>query len=878
MSAIKFNSDAGEKQRIPAYPHVHVPRMKHRSWGLRSGIATAGILLSLILLSCGASQGDREVVPQPDGAVLNDINSAPAPVGIDAALFEDLRAELLRVVKEHAVQRAPDGSANEVSDLLLEGSDAAGWQLSWSYLSTGDYDFNSEVNIADLTPIGVHYRARYGGPGWAAADRADGDRNGEVNIADITPIGINYGTALAGYNIYGGAVAEGPWTLVGQLPLSPQQLTTRLQYALAQREYEWYCVRPYDRADAEGIAGTSLLTCEPALMNYSTTTASETKTLGSAGGSLSGPDAGFGPLQVIVPAGALEQNVELSVGSVEGNVAVSGQDLGAQLCFLSAASPVRLLEPITLRWFFEPADIVSVQPMQAWADGRMVPLNVSEVDYTAGRVDFELLSIYPADGVHSTSGTGTQSANTLLSILSLIGEYQHDSYSNERRRYSTGFEVGVDSFSLPAADYRQDAGTLGQLAFCAWYFNNYRQSQGSLAQRFTDPAVQRKIATRAAVSFVLGIGGDLSSGPQGDPERRLEQIKLAMRRSAGPVPVVMHSASNEYLGCFLAISYLDDKFMLFDPLFGHMPRLFDSYAEMRQLRLLGDGSLPMYENFENILLDATADPPFGGYEAATVNIDSHQAAERVTQTETTLRGHVDSTYYLVDEIIFWNTREPLQEMRGVELPETGEFNVPVKLFEGANEFVILTRGMTFHPLNGMPTRIEISNNLEDPGTFWLEQGEEQLPSGYLRFTIEWEGRFESNTVPQSYDQWPYLAMSNDLGTNWISRNNRGSLSESPWALWEDRTVYDSENEARSGQLVITVAQVSPGTYSISMDAPVLSMNVIRVTNISVAGPVGGAYPMVNGVAGANQRWHGLTYDTDGNTVTLQDEAFSLGGI
>jgi PKD repeat protein len=79
--------------------------------------------------------------------------------------------------------------------------DEAGLRLSWLYGNTGDYDQNSEVNIADLTPVGMHFRESSADP-LAALAMIDGDGNGEINIADITPIGINYGNGLSAYRLW----------------------------------------------------------------------------------------------------------------------------------------------------------------------------------------------------------------------------------------------------------------------------------------------------------------------------------------------------------------------------------------------------------------------------------------------------------------------------------------------------------------------------------------------------------------------------------------------------------------------------------------------------------------------------------------------------
>ena len=322
------------------------------------------ILLAMLLTACsgGSSAGTSPAVPA-DAAVRAEIEAAPVPAGVDNAVFEDLRGELLRVLCGRSALRAPLGSSNEIHDLLLSGSDSEGWLLSWSYLSCGDYDLNSEVNIADLTPIGLHYQHRFGDPGWLQSCRADGDGNGEVNIADVTPIGVNYGTTVAGYRIYGSQGEAGPWELVGELELPAVQLTERLQYELQTREHAWYQVRPFDRTDNEGLAGDCLLNCGPAVLQHSGTTASETIIIGPGGGSVNGPDRGFGPLSVSIPDGALESAMEISVGSVSGSVQLNGEDLGGDLYYISSAEAVNLALPITVRAWFDPQDRLAVQPL-----------------------------------------------------------------------------------------------------------------------------------------------------------------------------------------------------------------------------------------------------------------------------------------------------------------------------------------------------------------------------------------------------------------------------------------------------------------------------------------------------------------------------------
>lgn len=102
--------------------------------------------------------------------------------------------------------RSASGAAEPAPMLNRDGSRDI---LSWYYENTGDYDQNGEVNIADLTPLGVNF----GNSGPFAEDSAqwmvDGDHNGEINLADITPIGINFGERVDGYAIYAGQDGSG---------------------------------------------------------------------------------------------------------------------------------------------------------------------------------------------------------------------------------------------------------------------------------------------------------------------------------------------------------------------------------------------------------------------------------------------------------------------------------------------------------------------------------------------------------------------------------------------------------------------------------------------------------------------------------------------
>jgi len=68
---------------------------------------------------------------------------------------------------------APDADASAVMDLTVTAEAQQRARLRVTYRSQGDYDQNGEVNISDLTPVGLHSAAQEGESGWDAAALAD---------------------------------------------------------------------------------------------------------------------------------------------------------------------------------------------------------------------------------------------------------------------------------------------------------------------------------------------------------------------------------------------------------------------------------------------------------------------------------------------------------------------------------------------------------------------------------------------------------------------------------------------------------------------------------------------------------------------------------
>jgi hypothetical protein len=111
------------------------------------------------------------------------------------------RAEAFRC--QRSASCSPISGGNAVDDLLIIGQTATTATLRWTEHNIGDYDNNSIVGIADLTPIGIFFNqtvASASNPVWAGM--VDGDGNGMITIGDMTPIGANFGAEMTGYILY----------------------------------------------------------------------------------------------------------------------------------------------------------------------------------------------------------------------------------------------------------------------------------------------------------------------------------------------------------------------------------------------------------------------------------------------------------------------------------------------------------------------------------------------------------------------------------------------------------------------------------------------------------------------------------------------------
>ncbi|MBN1966461.1 MAG: hypothetical protein JW910_17555 [Anaerolineae bacterium] len=147
----------------------------------------------------------------------------------------------------HAAQRTVSvAPAAPVSDLrfLLASPET----LRWTFTNPGDFDQNSEVGAADITPIAQYYLATSTGTDWPYAQVADGDSNGEVNSADMVIIAQNYLNTLTGYAVQTSAEESGTYSDLTEIAFATSTVPASggfryYEHALSSpAEGDWFAV------------------------------------------------------------------------------------------------------------------------------------------------------------------------------------------------------------------------------------------------------------------------------------------------------------------------------------------------------------------------------------------------------------------------------------------------------------------------------------------------------------------------------------------------------------------------------------------------------------------------------------------------------------
>jgi hypothetical protein len=144
--------------------------------------------------------------------------------------------------------------------------------LSWYYVNVGDYDQNSEANIADFTAVGVHFKETGPFAYGTVQSVIDADGNGEINGADLVSIARYFGIRVAKYNVYTSLdeadypASNGGPNGAGATPLGSVDFSEATGDPSARKQFSYtvsspqagayYWVRPVDADEAEGTPST----------------------------------------------------------------------------------------------------------------------------------------------------------------------------------------------------------------------------------------------------------------------------------------------------------------------------------------------------------------------------------------------------------------------------------------------------------------------------------------------------------------------------------------------------------------------------------------------------------------------------------------------
>ncbi|MBN2081431.1 hypothetical protein JW859_04395 [bacterium] len=759
----------------------------------------SGLLASFLgfcTLTAGC-QGSGTISVEPDSARgfwqadVAEVEKAPVPDGVEAELFTELQAELVRVIKETAakdVATPPTGNYNAVTRLVVTGNDADGWRLEWDYVNTGDYNLDGMVNVSDLTPIGQNFNAASGDANWNQAQWADGNGDGMITVSDITPIGQNFLAYIDAFAIYGADYPAGTWTQVGTFDLPvPFDPTQPLSYALAANDFDFYRVVPRDGYGTEGVAsGASMYTLSPPVVELGTDTQWDSATIGTSGASLNSPILTNGLMTLIIPSGALDANVDFAFGANDGQVTRDGVPLDGQLIYITASEYVRFDEQVRLAYPLPDEDGALALAFRVLDGGGLMPLTMPEIDRNADFAYFDINIAFPEGTGHQTSDLPvlwTDDAHLF------IFEFVFDAAVTEegpKLAYDTGFQPTLDCFTITElGGWSANNFAYAMGSFACWYFRNYADSLSPLAIEFNDPQVQETIARRAVISVSLGAAlKDPPAAADLSLEENYALVKTAMRNSSGPVMVSHHCPSSSSSSGYLKIAYAYsfNNLLVTEPDTAEPGVAYDITEADTYLRLMGTDDLPMYEPFENILLDATDNPPFGGSNKATVNITAPALGATVGDNTTQISGTITSGDYLVEELYVLNTGLLLEDPTATSVPISGEFSVEVPLQPGLNEFMFITRAaIGYYESLGKYKMMTVPNNQES-GAFWLTlEPENALP---LQIELTW-------AEPVGTDCGEYMAAEMLVPTEGNNHDpvgyfsNHGTLEASPYAAYEE---------------------------------------------------------------------------------------------
>ncbi|MCB1188538.1 hypothetical protein KDL29_15360 [bacterium] len=711
---------------------------------MRPVFILATFILLLITGACGKgkAQIDTEIlVPSQAVAVPSQMDALPAPTGEELAIarrelaaldipdgvgsdaWQQLCDALLDSMQNRSTSKLPNESRNVIDDLQWIDNGGGDFSLEWTFRNAGDYDNNGEVNVSDLSAIGVHFGKNESSSSWASAQTADGDGNGEINIADVSPIGVNFGSQVLGYNVYASNFEDGPWLLVGSIELADATtgFPRKFSYAYGAQGHAFVTVAPFDSTDEDSIANSG---GTAAKFIPGTTTEQTSQAIDFGGGQLVG-SGGLDGIVVDIPVGALDRSEMITLGSNDGMLLPVDGTWGGTIIDISGPNPILFEKPVIITAPFSgDPDVVPV-PYYIRDDGKLEACILTDMDRSSGTFSF-----------------ATEHTSEYTWVLTLP-----DDGSGEYR--APGYSPGTSGFNIVnrGSDYNIGGECLGMTSFSQWYYR-YGPKELPLYTRFLEslgtdsdgkPILgQDVIATRAFNTVVESQINWLKSGPKpGTVRDQITAIKHVIRNTSAPtnVSLIYGYKDGHFVDghAVLAYGYTQDRLLVYDPNHPGVSLKIDIvgdgfYYEFGEhydsIFCFGTGTLAR-ESFEAILADAEAG--FRGSEDALISNLNHEDNDTVTEPQITLTGTISSSEVLVERL------KVVNEDQTSEVPVDtvgGFFSIQVPIKDGDNLLTFITEGR-----NGFNNWVETPNNYTGRGGLKLVG---DIPPDKLRITLTWD--------------------------------------------------------------------------------------------------------------------------------------------
>jgi uncharacterized delta-60 repeat protein len=231
---------------------------------MRASYISAVFIVMLLLYSCA---GNRTIssaghsLPQTLSDALAQLDALPVPKGVKPEVFQQLKDALAAALRAKGTGKIictpPTGTANQVNDLAIVDDGDGTFTLRWHYRCLGDYNQDGKVDVADITPLAMHYSE-----GWATGEEnslaavADGSNNQIVDVADVTQIAMYFGVQVDHFSVAESPTEGGSYVEIGSVDIETglDKATKRMRfsYDLAPAAGSWYCAVPHDGAGIPG--------------------------------------------------------------------------------------------------------------------------------------------------------------------------------------------------------------------------------------------------------------------------------------------------------------------------------------------------------------------------------------------------------------------------------------------------------------------------------------------------------------------------------------------------------------------------------------------------------------------------------------------------